>query len=977
MKQTVLNRLASIVLAAAMVFSLFGAIPGMMLRASASEEYHYTVYYHDFNEAHLDITATELHVWDEAAGFDLEPTKFTEIVTLEDGRQWMKAEFTTSSTYIGVIPHSMGGWDWQTSNHYIDNTACNPEVTVYIVYGDEANTYTELPQVKDQEKRYVIVEYIRPGNDYENWNIYTWNSGYGSAVTIWPELVNGKQYMVIPVVESEKEMNLGFCMRRSEGSDIWAEKDGGDHYITVPADQKVVKAVFQQDVGVSFVQEYNVGFERKSAEGTLSFFYRDDLAMLTDSQAALSGNVFVTVNGSSHPMTYNEQTQRFEYTLENCASGKYEYSYQIEGNTVLDPFNDEVNADGTANTLIYKKSDDITLAATAYYPTMDYDDNNVITLSVAKGVLTKEEISGITVDLAQLGLGIVEMNTDLMEVTIACAHDTTPGEKILPVTVTDIYGNIYNVDAAVTVVEHKDDSFDWDEAVIYMTITDRFFDGNSENNGAVDLDGTLSYHGGDFAGLEAKLDYLQTLGVNTVWITPIVKNTDMIYDTADGSYASTGFHGYWAGDFTKLSDYLGTEEELESLIDALHERGMKLMVDVVLNHAGYGAESYFDSLIPGTKMIRGAADIIAGSDVYAPLSGLPDFMTETPAVREKLIQWQVDWVSKFDIDYYRVDTAKHVEADMLAEFKNELTKKDQDFKLIGEYYGAGYANHAGMLNSGIMDALLDFDFNDKVGNFAGGKIKNAETFLGRRNGVLTNTATFGGFLSSHDEDSFVDGLMNAGRTEEEALALAKVAASLQLTAKGLPVIYYGEEIGQHGLSSDYPIQSNRFDLNWDQVEAQESDPNSMLNHYRKVLAVREKYSEIFARAGRKVVMSSDGEGYDVIKRTYLEDTVYIALNISGEPKTLTFKVDLPAGTSINDQYGGTAYVVSETQEVTITIPAAADGGTVILAMEPPVEEIPQELPAEHFDWTGVIVAAAVAAVAVVAVILILKKKKSK
>lgn len=984
MKQHFLKRLTSVFLAAVMLFSLIGLVPGSILAAKAdTEEYHYTVYYYDFNEAHVDLTATQLHVWDEGAGKDLDPTNFTEIVTLEDGRLWMKAEFTTSSTYIGVIPHSMGSWEWQTSNHYIDNSALEKEVTVYIVYGDEAHTYTEMPTVKDQEKRYVVVEYIRPAGDYENWNIYTWNSGYGSAVTVWPEEVNGKQYLIIPVVESTEEMKLGFCMRRSEGTDIWAEKDGGDHYVTIPADQKVIKTIFNQDEGITFVQAYNVGFERKSAEGSIAFYYRDDMAMLNDSLSALEGKVSVVVNGETYAMTYNADTERYEYELQNCESGDYEYYYAVNGETILDGFNEQLNEAGTANVLTYKKSGDVAISADAYYATMDYDDNNVITVSVTKGVLTEEEISSITIDLAEVGLGVMNIDASLMEATISVSSAVEAGEKTLPVTVTDIYGNIYTADATVTVEERKEDSFDWDEAVIYMTMTDRFFDGNTENNEGVNLEGTLSYHGGDFAGLEAKLDYLQSLGVNTVWITPIVKNSDMIYETEDGTYESTGFHGYWASDFTKLSYYLGTEEELTSLIDALHARGMKLMVDVVLNHSGYGTEDYFNSIITDVNMIRSAEETITGSDIYAPLSGLPDFMTEIDAVTDQLIQWQIEWVSQFDIDYFRVDTAKHVESVVWSEFKNELTKIDQDFKLIGEYYGAGYANNAGMLNTGTMDALLDFDFNDKVGNFVGGKIESAESYLGKRNAALTNSATFGGFLSSHDEDSFVDGLMNAGRTEEEALALAKVAASVQMTAKGQPVIYYGEEIGQHGLSSDYPIQSNRADFNWDAAEAQENDDNSMLNHYRKLLAIRAEYKELFARADRSVIQLSDEEGYDVFSRTWEDESLYFALNITGAVQEVTFQVELAAGTTLTDLYNDAEYVVSEDQQITVSIPAAADGGTVILCVnetvEEPDESIPDnnenEKPGDTNDTGWIIAVAAVAVAIIVVVVVVIKKKK--
>ncbi len=907
--------------------------------------YNYTVYYHDFNEAHMDITATELHAWDEAAGKDLDPVPFTSIETLEDGRQWMKATFSSSATYVGVIPHPIGSWEWQTSNHYIDNTACQENVTVYIVYGDEAHTYTELPSLQEQEKRYVIVEYIRPAGDYDGWNIYTWNSGYGSAVTIWPETVNGKVYMIVPVVESEQEMILSFCMRRTEGDSLWEEKDGGDHYIPVPADQKVVKALFTQDQGVTFIQEYNVGFARKADLDTISFYYRDDMALLDDSLTSLEGKVSVVVNGESYPMSFNADAERYEYDLTDCANGDYEYYYSVNGEAVLDRFNETLNADGTANVLTYKKLSADSLTAQVYYPTMDCNDNNVISVGFTEDIFSPEELSAVSVDLSELGLGVMEIEPSLMEATITVSNTVAPGEKTLPVTVTDIYGNVYTAAATVTVVE-SDDAFDWDEAVIYMMMTDRFFDGNTENNEGVNLEGTLSYHGGDFAGLEAKLDYLKSLGVNTVWITPIVLNSDMIYETEDGTYESTGFHGYWASDFTKLSPYLGTEEELTSLIDAMHARGMKLMVDVVLNHAGYGTESYFNSLLD-TPMIRSAAEMVVGDDIYAPLSGLPDFLTEKEEVADQLIAWQVAWMSKFDIDYYRVDTAKHVEPVVWAEFKNELAKVDQDFKLIGEYYGAGYTNTAGQLNSGKMDALLDFDTNDKIGSLVGGDIQAAESFLAGRNQALSSTATLGGFLSSHDEDSFVDGLMNGGRTEEEALALAKVAATAQLTAKGQAVIYYGEEIGQHGLGSDYPIQSNRKDFNWAAAEAQVGAENSMFSHYQKVLAIRAAYKELFANGDRTVIALSDEEGYDIVKRSYNGESVYIALNITAEAKELTFPVEAEAGALLQDLYSGKLYTASDSKEITVTVPAAAEGGTVILALAP--EGAGEETPAESTD----------------------------
>ena len=381
------------------------------------------------------------------------------------------------------------------------------------------------------------------------------------------------------------------------------------------------------------------------------------------------------------------------------------------------------------------------------------------------------------------------------------------------------------------------DTFDWDEAVIYMTCTDRFFDGNTKNDEGVNKSGSLSYH------------------------------------------------GYWAKDFTKLNPYLGTEEELESLINALHKRGMKLMVDVVLNHAGYGTEDYFNSILKdqdgnSISMIRDKDTTITGDDVRDFLSGLPDFVTENADVRNQLVEWQTEWMTKYDIDYYRVDTVKHVDATTWAAFKNSLTKANPDFKMIGEYAGAGYANTAGELGTGTMDSLLDFDFNDKA----------------------------------------------------EALKVFKVAAALQITAKGQAVIYYGEEIGQHGVNN-YPIQSNRYDFDWNQVDTQSADANSMLNHYEKLLSIRNEYKKLFARGDRSSVLASDDDGYDVFTRYYNGTKLYVGLNIKDADQTISIPVSEAAGSTMTDLYSGKTYTVSTDGKVEITIPKAVDGGTVILKKE--------------------------------------------
>lgn len=598
------------------------------------------------------------------------------------------------------------------------------------------------------------------------------------------------------------------------------------------------------------------------------------------------------------------------------------------------------------------------VAASLSQYAMDYNDNNVLSVELTakdgEGLETSE-IAAITADLSELGLGKeFAIEPELMEGTISCLNTVAAGVKNIPVTVKDIYGNVYTTATNVTVTERKKSAgdFDWDEAVIYFAVTDRFFDGDAENNNAYGVGdynigekGGSSYHGGDFAGLNQKLDYLKDLGVNTIWITPIVENiTEDQHDNKTDT-ATYGYHGYWASDFTKLNKHLGTEQQFKALLDAAHSKGMKIMVDVVLNHAGYGTEKYFNSILTDAdgnsiSMIRDSNNTISGDDKYDSLSDLPDFVTENKAVTDQLVTWQTEWMSKYSIDYYRVDTVKHVETTTWEAFKNSLTKVNPDFKMIGEYSGAGYANNAGELGTGTMDALLDFDFNDFAQNFVTGNISSVENSLQKRNNAINNTSVMGSFLSSHDEDTLQYKLVNESKiSEEEAYNLMKVAATLQITAKGQPVLYYGEEIGQGG-ANNWPLQTNRRDFDWTELEKQKADSNSIYNHYKTMLAIRNAYTDVFARGNRSTVAVSDADGYEVISRSYGNNTLYVGMNVKEAEKEVVIPVAESAGTVLKNLYDGKTYTVSADQNVSVTIPAAKDGGTIVLTAETKTEPAP-------------------------------------
>ncbi len=496
--------------------------------------------------------------------------------------------------------------------------------------------------------------------------------------------------------------------------------------------------------------------------------------------------------------------------------------------------------------------------------------------------------------------------------------------------------------------------FDFDEAVIYFLLTDRFNDGDTSNNDPngenYDVDHPESYHGGDFRGLIDKLDYLQELGVNTIWITPIVDNINQ--DHRHGKEGSQyGYHGYWAKDFTQIDEHLGDIDTFKELIDAIHDHDMKLMVDVVLNHTGYGLKSTDQGVdeagnpIPNfpTKeeqdrfdgMLRLEPD--ANHPVTGELAGLPDFITEDPDIRDQIIAWQTDWIEKTKtdrgdtIDYFRVDTIKHVEMDTWEDFHAELREINPDFRIIGEYFDGTYMANGKFLESGTMDSLLDFGFKEIAQEFLRGRIDNTERQLANRNEALTEEATMGQFLSSHDENGF---LITRAKNDP---GLMKSAVSLQLTAKGQPVIYYGEELGLSGMNArdmdKGQFSENRYDMDWDLV-----GDNDYEDHYKKLLSARKEFSDVFAKGTRTVLGGGDDEGYTLFERTHNDETVLVAINVEPEEKQITIANPMQyAGDDLDnpvlyDFYEGESYAVREGEDVEITLAANTDGGTMVLSV---------------------------------------------
>ena len=896
-------------------------------------DHTFTIYYYN-EDLSTDTDMGKVDMWMWNAGLNgsyvFDETEYD----AANNVTWFKKTITVAGSNVGKTVGLKAryditqGWDGGSDTADRSFTISGDENEV-LYYVDGSDPVHEKPTIVPTEKRYLVLDYENPGLKEKGITpqFYTWSSGYASVLTDFTYVGGDKWTVTIPAKPSCTKVD--FCIALDSTGDPWI-KDGGDHSVTFPSDQKVIYASMKAGSEPEIAMPYNTGYEVDAENQQVSYYYRDDAAFVDGTLKEMT--VSVDVDGTEYPMTYNDTTKRFEYVKSGLTDGKTHYRYKANGTYVVDAFN--------SNSEEYKKADysyfeyyklNATVTAEVMNKSFNYNENNVVKFKVkqADTDTQKLEVASASIDVSSLG-GSSEMpiEPELQAVTISATVDTTLGTKTLPITVTDQYGNKFSttVDVEITDrVKKNENDFDWDEAVVYFMMTDRFFDGNESNNTASGADtygdNPGLYHGGDFAGVTTKLDYLQDLGVNTIWITPIVENVKGVAVTDEGSEDvpyNAAYHGYWASDFTKLNPTMGTTEEFKTMISEAHKRGMRIMVDIVVNHAGYGTESTFADMLRDKSVSEG--------DIKSWQSGLPDFATEKADVRAKLVEWQTSWMKDYGVDYFRVDTVKHVDSTTWAALKNSTTEVNPSFKMIGEYYGAGYASNGSTLGTGQMDADLDFDFNDQATSFVSGNISSVEKFLSARNSALNNAYMTGQFLSSHDEDGFKASLMNGKKyTEDKATSAALVAATLQLTAKGIPVIYYGEEVGLSGLNN-YPYQTNRYDMDFSKA----TKDNVTYQHYKNLLSIRNAYTDVFARGSRTVVAGSDEEGYDVVSRSYGGTTLYVGMNIKDTAKEVKVPVSLAAGTEVKDLYSGATYTVGSDKTVAVTIPAAKDGGTVIL-----------------------------------------------
>ncbi|HYE52449.1 MAG TPA: alpha-amylase family glycosyl hydrolase [Azospirillaceae bacterium] len=419
----------------------------------------------------------------------------------------------------------------------------------------------------------------------------------------------------------------------------------------------------------------------------------------------------------------------------------------------------------------------------------------------------------------------------------------------------------------------------WSEDVLYFLLLDRFADGSDKNNMDVARGEPGTFHGGDIAGLTKQLDELADLGITAIWINPVMLN---IPGYVSGNFPHWAHHGYWADDFSKMDPRFGTEDELKTLVDEAHKRGIKILLDVVYNHAGYG--SAYTKRPDARKLLR-SEDFGTcgpeGDDITSCLAGLPDFKTEDPEVAKMLIESQIPRARKAGVDGYRLDTVKHILPDFW-DTHRKMTRDalGEDFFLLAELFGADYQVADPYFEADRMDGALDFAFQGETLAFVQGRGRTAaySRFLQKRHKVRPGYV-MSHYLSSHDVPG---ALFQLGGD----IGRFKLMAALQMASLGMPQIYYGEEVGRAG--GDWP--ENRSDMPWgkkDVLPGKGVERNEELRAYYKALIAARKANKAFSHGDYKE-LSKEGDLL-VFQRSHADsgNAVVVAVNRSEQQQAAT------------------------------------------------------------------------------------------
>ncbi|KAL6704063.1 hypothetical protein ACN47E_008827 [Coniothyrium glycines] len=330
------------------------------------------------------------------------------------------------------------------------------------------------------------------------------------------------------------------------------------------------------------------------------------------------------------------------------------------------------------------------------------------------------------------------------------------------------------------------DTSAWKARSIYFVLTDRISRSSSDAGGSA-CSNLGNYCGGTFKGLESRLAYIQGLGFDAIWITPVIANS------------AGGYHGYWAQDLYSINSNYGTADDLKSLVSSAHAKGIYVMVDVVANHMGQGAiANNRPEPLNQASSYHSTCNINYDNQTSVEdcrIANLPDIDTQDPTIRTLLNTW-VSWlVKEYSFDGVRIDTVKHVEKDFWPGFASAIGAYS-----IGEVFDGNPSYLASYAK--LMPGLLNYATYYPMNNFY--QQKGSSQALVDMFNTVSNTfpdpAALGTFLDNHDNPRWLN--------VKNDQTLLKNALAYVILSRGIPILYYGTEQAYSGGNDP----ANREDL---------------------------------------------------------------------------------------------------------------------------------------------------------------------
>jgi len=400
------------------------------------------------------------------------------------------------------------------------------------------------------------------------------------------------------------------------------------------------------------------------------------------------------------------------------------------------------------------------------------------------------------------------------------------------------------------------------EAIVYQIFVDRFYPGKDKS--WLSPQTPAGFYGGTLTGIVEKLDYLDELGVNVLWLTPI--------------FPSPSHHAYNATDLFDIEPRLGTKAELGKLLEEAHQRGMRVLLDLVPNHVSNLHPTFQSAQTDRDSRYRSWYTFTHWPDKYRSffdVPELPQLNLRDPSARQHMLEAAAFWL-ELGVDGYRVDYAIGPTPDFWADFRRVTREKRPDCWTFGEVVEPPDAQ----INfEGLLDGCLDFNLMEALRQAFAYDEWDADrlaNFIGRHEAFFPEAFSRPSFLDNHDMNRI---LWAAGGDQRRL----RLAAMCQFTLSGAPIIYYGTEIG---LSQERDVRQDGLGLPEEarlpMIWGDEQDTN-LLEYYRKLIHLRRELTGEL-RGKTKVIFADQG----MISYTHgRDDKVLTILNLSQKESTYT------------------------------------------------------------------------------------------